>query len=323
MKHTTLLATLALSLALLTGCATSSQQEPSTPINPEIATPEVTTPETITPTTGEDRMGRSYILPTSTEKIMSLAPSNTEILIGLGLGDSLAVVDSYSSLLEGVPETAMVVDLQVPDMEALLLAECDLVVSSEINLAGGDDPYTPLSDAGVSVVYLPSATSFDDIYADILFLGEVTQTSEKAQEMVQEMQTRLETVTQTVAELEPKTLYFEISPAPYLFTVGEGTFLAEAITMAGGVNLFADQFGWISPSEEDVLTRNPQIIITNATYMEDPVGEILSRSTWSAMDAISGGEVYLVDGDLTSRSSQHIVLAVEEMAKILHPEAFA
>ncbi len=278
--------------------------------------------ETADGTTMTDPTGNVFQVPESMERIISTAPSNTEILIGLGLGGQIAVVDSYSMDIQGLSEEVEGVDFQYADIEALLALEADILIASEINMAGGEDPYAQLVEAGIAVVYLPTSESIQEIYDDISFLGELTGTESEAIAMIAEMEARLQAVTEAVSGLEPKTVLFEISPAPYIFTFGADTFLEEALTLAGGVNIFAFQSGWFSPSEESILMANPQVILTNVEYIEDSVGEILSRENWAEIDAVANEQVYLIDGNASARNSQHVVIAIEQMAKALHPEAF-
>ncbi len=90
------------------------------------------------------------------------------------------------------------------------------------------------------MVYIPTSLNFDEIYKDISFLSELTGTEGEGKTIIADMKARLDAVTSIVSSAEPKTVYFEISPAPYLFTVGAGTFLDDAITLAGGINVYGD-----------------------------------------------------------------------------------
>lgn len=91
---------------------------------------------------------------------------------------------------------------------------------------------------------------------------------------------------------------------------------------AGVENIFADQSGWLSVTEEDVITRNPEVILSPATYMEDAIGEILGRAGWDKIGAVANKQVYLVDGDIMSRPAPRIGEAVQNMAEAVYPELF-
>lgn len=311
-----------LSLSLLASC---SKEDASDVVStPPVTSQQTTTVDTVSDAldTMVDRSGEEFVVPQTLSRIISTAPSNTEVLLALGLGSQIAMVDTYSADLEGLPSDVLVVDFRNPDIEALFSGECDILIASEHNIAGDVDPYAPLKEAGLPVVYIPTSVSFEAIYQDILFLGELTGTSSKANDIVSDMKERVLAISETVEGQEPKTVYFEISPAPYLFTLGTGTFLHEAIELAGGVNIFPEEEGWFAPSEESILEGNPDVIVTNATYMEDPVGEIISRENWSDITAVASGNVVAVDNDNSSRSSHNVILALEELAQGIHPDLF-
>lgn len=323
------LAPLFLSLTLLASCSsdTSTTTPPSTTSTPEPSTESVAPEQTdSTPQVQDgmmlDRSGTEFQIPESMDRIISTAPSNTEILIALGLGESIAVVDVYSSNLEGLSSDVLAVEFQSPDVEALIAAECDILIAAEHNMTGGEDPYIQVKEAGIPVVYIPTSVSFEAIYEDIAFLGTLTGTDDQADGMIEDMKNRIATVEETVNSAEVKTVYFEISPAPYLFTFGSGTFLNEAIELAGGVNIFAGENSWFEPSEESILSANPEVIITNATYMEDPTGEIMSRENWNEITAVMDEAVFAVDNDASSRPSHNVVNSLEEIAAAIHPDLF-
>lgn len=268
-----------------------------------------------------DREGTEFIVPEQMDKIISTSTANTEILIGLGLSDSLAVIDIYAAENEDAPKDAVAMDFYTPNIEALLSMDCDIVIASDINRVGGIDPYIQLEEAGIPVVYIPTSTSISEIYKDIEFLGNLTLTSKEAEAMIEDMQTRIQAVVDVVAEEEAKTVYFEISPAPSMYAAGQNTFVNEAITLAGGINIIEED-GFISPSEESILSANPEIIITNVERIETSVEDIKKRDGWDTIEAVMQDEVYLVGANTSARASQHVVVAVEEIAKAIHGDLF-
>lgn len=270
-----------------------------------------------------DGAGYEISIPANVDKIISTAPSNTEILVGLGLGDNLVMVDTYAYDVDGIPEDIPFVDFQSPDIEAILSTDFDIIIASEINRAGGVDPFDPIRELGIPVVYIPTSTSIEAICMDIEFLGDVTSTSEKADEIIDDIIEKVDYIKDTVESVDDKkSVFLEISPYPYIFSSGENTFLDQAITFAGGTNIASSEQGWVSLSEEFIIESNPDVIITNASYLEDAVDEILLRDGWDSMDAIVNNEVYLIDNNFSSRPSQYIVNSIEEIATILYPDLF-
>ena len=117
-----------------------------------------------------------------------------------------------------------------------------------------------------------------------------------------------------------KSVYFEIGAAPYIYSFGTGVFLNEMIEIIGAENALADQAGWISVSEEVIISKNPDVILTNVNYIEDPVQEIKSRSGWDAIKAVKEDRVYYIDNMASSLPNHNIVKALEEMIAAVYPE---
>ncbi|WP_282192583.1 ABC transporter substrate-binding protein [Romboutsia ilealis] len=291
---------IALSMFIISGC--SSQQD-----------------RTVT-----DREGTEVNIPKKIEKIISTAPSNTEVLMALGLGDKLVAIDKYSTDIEGVNTELPQIDFSNPDAETIIGLEPDIVIASGHNKTGStEDPFKAISEAGIPVVYIPSSDSIDGIYKDIEFIADVVNEKSKGKEIIDDMKAQVDEIKaigDTIAD--KKSVYFEISPVPYLSSFGKSTFLNEMIEIIGAENIFANEDGWISPTAESIIDANPDVIITNAEYMENPTGEIKSRNAWENINAIKNNEVYLVDKNASSRPSQNVVKALKQMAEAVYPEHY-
>lgn len=271
-----------------------------------------------------DREGTEVNIPTKIEKIISTAPSNTEVLMALGLGDKLVAIDKYSTDIEGINTELPQIDFLNPDAETIIGLEPDIVIASGHNKTGSvEDPFKAISEAGIPVVYIPSSDSIDGIYKDIEFIADVVNERSKGKEIVDDMKAQVEEIKAIGDTItDKKSVYFEISPAPYLSSFGKSTFLNEMIEIIGAKNIFENEEGWISPTAEAIIDANPDVIITNAGYMENPTEEIKSRDAWENIDAIKNNEVYLVDQNASSRPSQNVIKALEQMAKAVYPEHY-
>ena len=216
-----------------------------------------------------DREGNEVTIPTNIEKIVSTAPSNTEILTALGMGDKIVCMDTYSEGIEGVKEDVVKMDFTAPDAEEIIGLEPDIIIASGYNKAGSsDDPFKSLSDAGIPVVYIPSSESIEGIYKDIEFVASIVNQEDKGKEIVDGMKSDIEeisTIGKTIKD--KKKVYLEIGPAPTLYSVGKSTFLNEMIEIIGAENIFANENSWISPSEESVIDANPDVILTTVNYV--------------------------------------------------------
>ena len=244
--------------------------------------------------------------------------------MALGLGDKLVAIDKYSTDIEGVNTELPQIDFSNPDAETIIGLEPDIVIASGHNKTGStEDPFKAISEAGIPVVYIPSSDSIDGIYKDIEFIAEVVNEKSKGKEIIDDMKAQVDEIKaigDTIAD--KKSVYFEISPAPYLSSFGKSTFLNEMIEIIGAENIFANEDGWISPTAEAIIDANPDVIITNAEYMENPTGEIKSRNAWENINAIKNNEVYLVDKNASSRPSQNVVKALKQMAEAVYPEYY-
>lgn len=271
-----------------------------------------------------DREGTEVNIPTKIEKIISTAPSNTEVLMALGLGDKLVAIDKYSTDIEGINTELPQIDFLNPDAETIIGLEPDIVIASGHNKTGSvEDPFKAISEAGIPVVYIPSSDSIDGIYKDIEFIADVVNERSKGKEIVDDMKAQVEEIKAIGDTItDKKSVYFEISPAPYLSSFGKSTFLNEMIEIIGAKNIFESEEGWISPTAEAIIDANPDVIITNAGYMENPTEEIKSRDAWENINAIKNNEVYLVDQNASSRPSQNVIKALEQMAKAVYPEHY-
>ena len=271
-----------------------------------------------------DREGTEVNIPTKIEKIISTAPSNTEVLMALGLGDKLVAIDKYSTDIEGINTELPQIDFLNPDAETIIGLEPDIVIASGHNKTGSvEDPFKAISEAGIPVVYIPSSDSIDGIYKDIEIIAGVVNERSKGKEIVDDMKAQVEEIKAIGDTItDKKSVYFEISPAPYLSSFGKSTFLNEMIEIIGAKNIFENEEGWISPTAEAIIDANPDVIITNAGYMENPTEEIKSRDAWENINAIKNNEVYLVDQNASSRPSQNVIKALEQMAKAVYPEHY-
>lgn len=255
--------------------------------------------------------------------IISLAPSITEILVDMGLGSSIIGADQHSAAVEGVGENIHVFDIMNPDGERIITLMPDLVLAGGAILVGGVNPLDAVSDAGIEVVYITYSESTAAVAEDIMYLAELLSAREEGQRLVEEMNREIESirnVTDTIAQR--KTAYFEISAAPFMFTFGNDVFLQEILEIAGVINIFADQSGWIPVADEVLLALNPEVILTNVFYIEDPITEIRNRPGWHVISAVENNRIYFIDTDTTSRPNHRIVKGIRQIAEAVYPQYF-
>lgn len=303
---------------------TSEITEAETVVNEtEVETEETTAEEAADADSVIDREGNLVEVPAEINTIISAAPSVTEILAGLGLADKIIAADMYSSDVEGIDPAVCTLDFYNLNTEELVALAPDVIIINGISDNGDTDPYAELKAAGTNVVYIPSAVSLDGIKDDIAFLAAYTRTSDKGDELIGTIDSCISDISAKAANItEKKSVYFEISAAPYLYTTGSGTFLNEIIELVGAENIYGGEEGWISNSDETVIAANPDVILTSVAYEGYDFNEITAREGWDVLTAVKNGEVYQVGANETSRASQHVVDGINEIASAIYPDVY-
>lgn len=270
-----------------------------------------------------DPSGASISVPEQIDTIVVLAPSLAEMVVAMGHGSKIVAYDTASVGLAGLSADVPVLDTVNPDMEQLMALSPDVLMVSNLSLYDQESPYQQLIDNGVCVICVPTSDSLADIQDDIAFVAAVLGESEKGEALIADMQAEIDRIAAIAATItEKKTVYFEISAAPYMYSFGSGVFLNELIELIGAENILADQEGWLSVGEETVVAANPDVILTNVNYIDDPVREIKDRSGWDALTAVQNGAVAYIDNMASSVPNQNVVKALVQMAEAVYPEYY-
>jgi len=313
----TLIIIMMIVLASLAACTGKGQE----PAQQEQQETEQNQPKVNLPT--KDRAGNEITIPEEVNKIISISPSNTEMIIEMGYGDKLVAVDKYSGDIEGIPENIPFFDIMNPDVEQLVALEPDIIYATGMSMSDGNDPFKPIKDLGITVAYIPTSDSIEGIYDDIIFIADSLKVSDKGQNLVNNMKEKINEFKEFSSTIETKkTVYFEIAGAPKIYSFGSGVFLNEMIEIIGAENILANQEKWIAVSEEIVVAANPDVILTNVDYIENAVEQIKNRNGWEDVTAIKNNDVFYIDRDASSLSNHNIVTALDQMAQAIYPEIY-
>lgn len=271
-----------------------------------------------------DREGNAITVPDDVNRIVSLAPSITQVLESLGVKDKVVGIDTntpmYVTGLDSLPQF----DMMEPDVEKIAELEPDIVFTSGMSYIEGN-PYQALVDMGICVVVIPSSSSIEAINEDITFTAACISSDavKKAEEINKEFQAEIDKIAEIGKTItDKKKVMFEISALPYLYSFGKGTFLDEMITIIGAENVFGDQESWISVTEEDAVKANPDVILTSVNYIPDAVGEILGRPGWENVNAVKNKQVYYINNGASSLPNQYIIKALQQMAEAVYPDVY-
>lgn len=272
-----------------------------------------------------DPSGAAISIPENVNSIIVLAPSLAETVVALGKGDKIVGYDLNSVGLTGLPEGVPTFDTVSPDVEKLVSMAPDMLLVSSLTLYDQEAPYQPLIDAGICVVCVPTSESIEGIKSDIRFLAAALSADEAGQTLLADLDAELnelKAIAAAIPEEERKSVYFEISAAPYMYSCGSETYLHELIAWIGAKNILADQTGWLSVEAETVIAADPDVILTNVNYIDDPVQEILGRDGWAGVTAVKNRDVYDIDNRASSLPNQNIVVALRQMAEAIYPNYY-
>ncbi len=269
------------------------------------------------PVTLKDALGNEITVEEAPERIVSLTPSNTEILFELGLDEEIVGVNDNDNYPEQVAEKTRVGGIEY-NLETIVSLEPDLVFAHESSMFS-DELITQLEAANIEVFVVDNATTFEETYETIEEIGALTGRTEQAEEIVENIETKLQAIQDKVKDAEPRTAFMIVGTTPDIYAVGQQTFMNEMLKVINVENI-VQQEGWPMYSAEDLVAANPNTLIF--TYEED-VDVIKNNPAFSTMTAIKDDAIGLVDADTTSRQGPRIAEGVESIAKVIYPEVFA
>jgi len=267
-----------------------------------------------------DRTGKTVTIKNQINRIVSTAPSNTEIITDLGQAHKLVAIDRHSANVTGIPEGLTQLDFFYPDAEAIIRLEPDIIIASGHNPTGtGEDPFKLLRNAGIPVVYISMSASIDEIYNDIAFVADILCVQKEGEKLISSMKAQIAEIAKTAVNAENSaTVYFEISAAPDMMTFGKDSYINDMISVIGAKNVFGDENWLVTPGAEAVISRNPDVIFTNVNYIDDPIAEIKSRPGFNHINAVINNRIYQIDTDSSVRPSSRIILALRQMSQALY-----
>ncbi len=285
---------------------------------------EQATGEDLFPLTLNDALDNSVTFEKAPEKIVSLIPSNTEILFALGLGHQVVGVSDFDDYPAEVESKEKIGGMEF-NVEKIISLQPDLVLAHESGVYSGEEGLQQLRDAGITVFIVKNANTFSDVFTTIETIAQINNKVEQGQALLDDMQARVNSIKEKANEISEEdrvTVWAEISPAPDLYTTGQGTFMHEMLETIGANNAAGDQQGWPQYTEEDAVLLNPDVIVITYDYIENPVEQVLSREAWHEVTAIKDERVHLVNSNLVSRPGPRVIEGVEELAKTIYPDVF-
>nr|HOP09539.1 helical backbone metal receptor [Candidatus Methanofastidiosa archaeon] len=263
-----------------------------------------------------DDLGNQYTFDSTATRIISLAPSNTEILFALGLDEEIIGVTEYCNYPEAALEKETVGGFSTVDVERVIELEPDVVFAT----SGDEESYELIRTAGIPVIQF-QAVDFETVYKDIRIVGKVTGKDQEAYDLVMDMKERISAVEEQVANITDKKSVLYMLWYDPLMSAGPNTFIDQIITTAGGENVAGESdAAWPVLSLDWVIDQDPDAIIL-APHEASGVSkeELMDNGNWSTVSAIINGEVYeLSSSDIISRPGPRIADAVEEIFNLMY-----
>lgn len=265
-----------------------------------------------------DMHDREITLDEPATRIVAMQPSDCEILCALGCEDALVGRGQYCDYPASVLDKPVVQSGAETNVEEILALNPQVVLMNDMGQS--EEQVKQLEENGVKVV-VSKAADIEGVYYAIRMIGHLMGKDENAEAVVADMQATFDEIKSKSADTG-KTVYFEVSPLQWgLWTAGKGTFMDELASICGLTNAFADLDGWASISEEQVIARDPDYIVTISMYYGEgptPVEEILGREGWQDMKAVKDAQVFNAESNAISRPGPRLKDAAIELYRFIN-----
>ena len=269
-----------------------------------------------------DDFGREVLIPHEPRRIVSTAPSITETLFALGLGDRVVGVTRYCNyppeVLEkiGKGEITVIGGYTDPSLEKILELEPDLVIGHNLL---NPEFIKKVEDAGIPIVVVKTAESIRGVYDDIRLIGRACWADDAASKLVEKLRSEIAFWESKIEGLE-KVDVAEIAWVNPLWVAGNGTYIHDIIEHAGGRNVFADKSWWASVSDEELVAKDPEYIIVPYRHGQELIYDGIMKMK---EEGLIHGEIIPIDPDIISRPGPRVALLFEIVVKALHPEVWS
>lgn len=268
----------------------------------------------------QDQLGREVLLPDDPVRVVSLAPSITEIVFALGKGDRLKGVTQHCDFppeARSLPRIGSYVHL---DLERIVSLKPDLCIATKDGNPG--DVIERLNALRIPV-YVVNPRDLNTVVNTLLETGRIMNAEHQAQELADELRTRIERVKRRVAQTDRRPrVFFQIGVVP-IVSVGTNTFIHELITAAGGHNTTEGPTPYPRFCREQVLMLNPDIIAITSMTRGQVFEEVRDEwKKWDSLAAVRNNRIHIVDSNLFDRPTPRLIEGLEMLARLIHPELY-
>jgi iron complex transport system substrate-binding protein len=267
-----------------------------------------------------DETGRRVSVPVNVQRIVSLAPNLTETVYALGLENKLAGDTTYCDTPAAAKEKSHVGAPLNPSLEAIVALHPDLVLATAINRWETVEALTRLGIA----VYSTDPRTVRDMLESVTLLGDLMGVHERGIALVAKLQITLDDLQTRLRERPLAHVLFVVWEDP-LITIGQNTFIADALRYAGAESVIISKHDWPQISMEEVLRLEPEYIVLTSNHSEsdesEQVRDLRARGVWNQLEAVKLGRIVVASEEVT-RPSPGLIATIVELAHGLHPEVF-
>lgn len=264
-----------------------------------------------------DGMEREVIIETEPMKVVTMAPSMTEMVYALGLGDKLVGRTDYCNFPAEALEIESIGSLREPNIESIIALNPDLVLMST---HASEETVAKFEEAGLTVAVLSAQETFEGVYEIITSMGIIFNIEDEATALIDGMKSDVTEVLELVADVEKKSVYYVVGFSEYGdYTATGDTFIHNMLEMAGGTNIAADGEGW-SYNLESIIEKDPEIMI--CSELNETKAELEVTEGYKELTAVKEGRLLEINQDLLSRQGPRLAEGLKAIAQLLHPELF-
>lgn len=268
-----------------------------------------------------DETGRTVKIPLSVKRVVSLAPSLTETLYALGLQDMLVGDTDFCDYPEDAKKKHKVGGAKNPNLEEVAALHPDLVlVTKELNRL---ETVNALEQMGIPA-YATNPNTVEEVVSSTKRLAEVLGTPQAGAKLAADLRKRLDDLQRRLAGVPPKRVLFVVWTEP-LISTGQHTFVADALRHAGAESIVESRQDWPQVSFEEIVHLQPEYLVFASSHSEEAAQNLhalAKRPGWEMLDAVKQRK-FVVVSEAVNRPAPRIVSAIEDLARQLHPGAFA
>lgn len=267
-----------------------------------------------------DERGRIIQVPPSPKKIISLAPSITEILFVLGLNKEIAAVTDFCDYPEPALKKPRIGGFVNPSIEKIVSLEPDLIIG--IRDGNRAETIHRLEELKFPV-YVIDPKGFDGIITTLHRIGEIVGREDESKRITAAIRMKKEKIGSVTRSLSRPKVFFQLGYLP-MITVGKGTLADDLIRLSGGRSISEDESAeYPSYNMEIVAQKNPDVIILSSMESKRDYGTLAKMwQDWKSIPAVKRNAIHVIDSNIVDRPTPRIVQGLEAMVRLIHPEIF-